>query len=198
MTAAAVLAPRARRQAMALGLAQLPAPWRQHLTWQDLARLPAWLVRVPAATLPALALWCGALWHGPALRQAVEGGTLQAARELLGPDGLQAVQAQAALGRIRVLPAVARLDAVWRSCGWDLLRADVAAALESAADAQELACRLLAHRAGEGGPLPSPGPGLTEVDRAQVQAVVACACDLLAGQATVVAPVPAVPAEGQA
>ena len=172
--------PAARRKAIALSLQHLPAPWRQRLTWQDLATLPQWLASVPAPDLANLALWCGALWHGPALRHCHAGGALQTACELLGPDGLQAVRDHASLGRVRVMPVPARLGLVWRACGWDLLRADVAAALEDRVGALDLACCVVAHRAdgGSGEGRPPPGPVQARAP-AEASEVVACACDLL-------------------
>ncbi len=91
--------PAARRMAMALRLQHLPAPWRQRLSWQDLAGLPQWLAQVAGSDLSSLALWCVALWHGPAWRQGSTEAAQQAARELLGVEGLQAVREHASLGR---------------------------------------------------------------------------------------------------
>lgn len=174
----------ARRHATALCLQELPAPWRQRLTWQDLLLLPHWLVSESAPSLARLALWCGALWHGPALRQCMTGTVLQAAHDLLGPAGLQAVRDHAQVGRVRVMPVPARLRPAWLACGWDVLRADVTEVLEDRGGAQDLACCLVAYRAGRQAidDMPPPGPALSGPARGRVSEVVSCACDLLEAQ----------------
>lgn len=171
---------RGRRLAAARSLQHLPLELRRELTWQDLARLPVWLTRAGSDSLDDLALWAGALWHGPALHQCIVGRLLQAARDLIGPAGLRAIRAQAHAGVVQTLPAPASLGETWVSCGRELLCLDMAATLADRESSGRLAQAVLSHLAGwELKPRATQAADWPEALQAKAQIVVPGALELL-------------------
>lgn len=93
----------------------------ESLSWDALSQLPTWVAFKTTDECAIHTVWCGALWHQPALQRCIDAAVLHVVDEILGPGAISILLSVESAGRQHMMPLVDEMAQTFFNAGQVLM-----------------------------------------------------------------------------